>query len=64
MNLRDEPKVPNLFNLRNLEVYIPTEASLYPTLPQLMDRGSITSRMFPTDLPYINSKYELMIALD
>lgn len=58
VELSNQSRFKNLFQQRNLDIYIPTEASLYPTLPQLMDRGSITSRMFPTDLPYINSKYK------
>lgn len=44
-----------LLQLRNLEIYIPTETSLYPILPEVItDRN--TAGFFPSDLPCIGSK--------
>lgn len=53
INMASEPELAPLTRIRDLDVFIPTEASLYPVLPQVAGKGASP---FPKELPTIKSK--------
>ncbi|GAA5804442.1 hypothetical protein HPULCUR_009935 [Helicostylum pulchrum] len=55
MNL-DMRQIRTLFKLsrlQDLRIYIPTEASLYPNLPEVNSKETANIQVFPKNLPYI-----------
>ncbi|CAO3656941.1 unnamed protein product [Mucor hiemalis] len=60
INLSNEIELSALSRMKDLDIYIPTEASLYPVQPQVVGKGASP---FPRDLPTIrriNSEITVM----
>lgn len=52
--MASEAELAPLTRIRDLDIFIPTEASLYPVLPQVVGKGASP---FPRELPTIKSKF-------
>jgi hypothetical protein len=48
----------SLFKLKDLEIHLPIESSLYPSLPEVISERNRQASVFPSNVPCVQSKWK------